>query len=566
MIGNGNSWGTETRIEDLGIECDESSCDPMSFALKYGDARNFKLSRVKQRGHNAVLARCGSIVDESGNSTTKGYEQINVKFEQCDFYTFANNTKGFAFLPEGVITGQHATMDNIMVDSCCIGGVWVVTSVNVMFQSCQVCINNVASKEVTTNNVGKLNGFEVDYATGFYVGQAMSAVFQNCYFEDHRRSFQITPTLGSIRNVSIMNCYLNPGCNQFNADGSRLCADYGIRINPGTASGFVRNVLVQNNVFRLVEGDTEFAVANVSNECAEHFVFRDNCTTSTLEVPKVINTTTSGYDIQNGADSGASVKSMTTSADGKVLTIDLTNGKSITFNAEAGVPVKGVDYFTESEIDEITENAADLAKAQLQQIPAPTWVESKADMADTSKHYVLLETGHIWAWMKKTKTVPGSTVAKFTNLLTDPNSYIRNGYRYSSSSAAFKAQASDCAIVVPIKKQASSYYIRVRGATMTGCNYPQSVYFGTTNSSFTASPTNNVSGDFAYGAEANGDAYINVKKPPSGTWSYMVFHVAKVSNESALMVTVNEEFIYEETEASTTTVTEWTDTGYSYVG
>lgn len=564
LMGDGNTWGPQTRIEDLGIECDESTCDPMSFALKYGDARNFLLHRVKLKGHNTILARCGSIVDESGNSVTHGYEQINVKFVQCDFHVYESNTKGFAFLPEGVITGQHATMDNIVVDSCWSSGVWVIASVNIMFQSCQVCIPNVANKEITTNNVGKLNGYEIDYATGFYVGQAMSAVFQNCYFEDHRRSFHITPTLGSVRNVSIMNCYLNPGCNQFNADGSRLCADYGVLITPGTSSGVVRNVLVQNNVFRLVDGDTEFVVASVRNECAEHFVFRDNCTTSTLAVTKVENTTTSGYDIQNGKDSGASVKSMTTSADGKTLTIELTNGKSMTFNTGASAPIKGVDYFTEAEIEDITDNAAALAKADLQQIAPPTWVESVDDMTDTTKHYVLQESGNIWAYMKKTKTIPGGTTANFTNRIKDANAYVKNGYRYSHSSAAFKEQASDAAIVVPIPS-ASTYTFRTRGATYAGCTYPASVYFGTTNEAFSGAPINNAGEGVSYGTDDNGDTFITIYKPPTGTWNYAVFHVAKVTNVDALIVTVNEEITYTNTEASTETVSEWTDTG-SYLG
>ena len=562
LIGNGNTWGTETRIEDLGIECDEASCDSMSFALRYGDARNFKLSRVKLRGHNAIYARCGSIVDDSGNSITKGYEQINVKFEQCDFYTFNSNTKGFAFLPEGVVTEQHATMDNIVVDSCCISGMWVVTSVNILFQSCQVYIPNVANKAITTDNVGKLNGYEVDYATGFYVGQAMSAVFQNCYFEDHRRSFHITPTLGSIRNVSIMNCYMNPGSNQFNDDGSRLCADYGILITPGTASGVVRNVLVQNNVFRLVEGDTEFAIANVRNECAEHFVFRDNCTTSTLAVPKVENTTTSGYDIQNGKDSGASVKSMTTSADGKTLTIALTNGKSTTFNTGASAPVKGVDYFTAAEVEEIKESAAALAKAELQQIPPPTWVTSVDDMTDTSKHYVLQSSGNIWAYMTTRKSTEDVIVPAFTNLMDDPNAYIKNGYRYSLSGGAFKTQASDCAIVIPFSF-IGDCTLRVRGANVTGCAYPNNIYFGTTNSAFTTEPQNSRSNS----TDANGDLVIKFSTSTALTGSpkYAVFGVAAGVDANSLIVTLNEEIKYTTQPGGTETVTGWTDTGHNIV-
>lgn len=564
LIGSGNTWGTQTRIEDLAIECDKASCDPMSFALMYGDARNFRMHRVKLRGHNGIYARCGSIVDANGESATTTYEQINVKFEQCDIFTFEDNVRGFAFLPEGVVTSHYNTMDNIIVDSCAISGVWVITSANIMFISCQVMIHNVANKLITTDNIGRLNGCEVDYATGYYVAQAMNAVFQNCYFEDHRRSFHITPTLGSIRNVSIMNCYLNPGCNQTNPDGTRLNADYGVRVSPGRSGKYVRNVIVQNNVFRLVEGDTEFVIASVSNECAEHFVFRDNCTTSSLEVPKVINTTTRGYDIQNGLDSGASVKSMTTSEDGKSLTIALTNGKSVTFDTGVGAPVKGVDYFTEAEINNIAENAADLAKAGLQQIPAPTWVESKTDMTDTSKNYVLLENGNIWAYMKRTKVIPGTSTPNFTNRIKDANAYVKNGYRYSHSSAAFKEQATDAAIVIPIPV-ASKYTFRTRGATYETCAYPSSVYFGTTNQSFTGSPTNNGSSDVNYGTDANGDTYININKPPAGTWNYAVLHVAKVNNIDALIVTVNEEITYTITEDVTEVTTEWSDTGYSYV-
>ena len=471
LIGSGNTWGTETRIEDLGIECDEASCDPMSFALMYGDARNFKLSRVKLRGHNTVYARCGSKVDENGNSVTTTYEQINVKFEQCDFYTFTNNTKGFAFLPEGIVTGHYATMDNIFVDSCCISGVWVINSVNIMFQNTHVCISNVANKEITVNNVGLLNGYEVDYATGFYVGQAMSAVFQNCYFEDYRRGIQITPTLGNIRNISIMNCYLNPGCNQFNADGSRLCSDYGILINSGQSGKVVRNVLVQNNVFRFIEGDTEFVKANVRNEFANHFVFRDNCTTYTQEVPKVINTTTSDYDIQNGVEGSASVKSMTTSADGKALTIELTNGKSCTFNIGASAPVKGVDYWTETDKGEIVAEAT----AKVSQVK-PLFANSKDECTDKTALYVLPD-GMLYSYMKKESTGVGGWSNNLIPSSTDTDGSIFNGKGYKDST-----RLNSSGVVTGQEHSATTGFISCKKGDkfqLTGC------YFGHSGSNAT---------------------------------------------------------------------------------
>lgn len=560
LIGNGNSWGTETRIEDLAIECDETSCDEMSFALRYGDARNFKLSRVKLRGHNCIYARCGSAVDSSGNSTTTTYEQINVKFEQCDFYTFANNTKGFAFLPEGVITKEYDTMDNISLDSCLISGVWVITSVNILFQSCHVAFSNVLNKEITTNNVGLLNGYEVDYATGFYVGQVMSALFQNCYFEDFRRGIQITPTLGNVRNVSILNCFINPGCNQYDNNNNRICADYGIRINSGANDKEVRNVLVQNNVFRYdLQYDTEFVIANVSNEFANRFVFRDNCTTSSQVVPKVINTTEDGYDICNNVNEGSSIKSVKNSDDGKSLTIALTNGKSYTLQNAS--PIKGVDYFTESEIEEITNNAGTIAKAGLQQIAPPTWVESVADMTDTSKNYVLLESGNIWAYMKHTKIVQGGTVPNFTNLMDNPNAYIKNGYRYSHSSAAFKTQTSDCAIVIPIPSTAGAFTVRAKGVTLTGCTYSTSVYFGTGNQTFEGS---NDTTNFTISDDKKGQVTFT-QKVYNGGYNYVVFHVASGVDVNNLIVTVNEEITYTTTDDKVETVTEWTDTGHYIV-
>ena len=471
LIGSGNTWGTETRIEDLGIECDESSCDPMSFALMYGDARNFKLSRVKLRGHNGIYARCGSIVDENGNSATTTYEQMNIKFEQCDIYSSPNSTKGFAFLPEGVITGHYSTMDNMIIDSCLITGVWVITSCNIMFQSCHTLVNNVANKVITSDNVGLLNGYEIDYATGYYVAQAMNAVFQNCYFEDYRRGIHITPTLGNIRNVSIMNCYINPGCNQVNSDGSRLNADYGIRISQGATNKYVRNVLVKNNVFRYVEGDTEFVKAYVSNEFANHFVFRDNCTTSTQDVPKVINTTTSDYDIQNGIEGSANVKDMATSSDGKSFTIELTNGKLCTFDVGSSAPVKGVDYWTETDKEEIITDAT----AKVSQV-IPLFVNSKDECTDKSTLYVLPD-GMLYAYKKKESTGEGGWSNNLISSSTDTDGSIFNGKGYKDST-----RLNSSGVVTGQEHSATTGFISCKKGDkfqLTGC------YFGNSGSNAT---------------------------------------------------------------------------------
>ena len=566
LIGNGNTWGTETRIEDLGIECDEATCDTMSFALKYGDARNFKLSRVKLRGHNGILARCGSIVDGNGNSTTKGYEQMDIKFEQCDIYTFPNSTKGFAFLPEGVVTGHYAVMDNIVVDSCLINGVWVVNSVNVLFQSCHIAINNVANKQITTNNVGLLNGYEIDYATGFYVAQAMSCVFQNCYFEDYRRGIQITPTIGNIRNVSIMNCYLNPGCNQYNSDGSRLCSDYGIRINSGMSGKVVRNVVVENNVFRLVEGDTEFAIANVSNEFANRFVFKGNCTTSTQVVPKVVNTTTEGYDICNDVNEGIGIKNIEVTEDEetKNLTIHQTNGKSFAFSVDK---IDGITDETMAEIENYV--VSEVAKrSQLQ----PEFANSVDGCVDKTKMYVLPD-GYIYAFMK---TVTESTVS-YTNKLptsttTDRKTvYNGKGYKNStrlSSSSGGESSSSEQMCVSGFISAKAGDVIRIKGTSPVAGVSSYIMGFNSSNAKTGAITLQNGDGTH-WDADPSGLYTYDVESDTiTATLSSSAigsnFNAVRISGhiDSNTIVTINEEI----KTGTTTVVTEsWKNTGHAFV-
>ena len=254
---------------------------------------------------------------------------------------------------------------------------------------------------------------------------------------------------------------------------------------------------------------------------------------------------------------------MTTSADGTALTIELTNGKSITFNTGASAPVKGVDYFTPAEIDEITDNAAAMAKAGLQQIAPPTWVESVEDMTDQSKHYVLQETGNIWAYMKKRKATSDVTVPTFTNLMDDPGAYIRNGERYSKSNQRFQSQASDCAIVIPFS-YIGKCYLRVRGANIDGCAYPNNIYFGATNSLFDKDPR----GSRTNTIDENGDLVIGFTTTADYTgtdFNYAVFGVAAGVDASTLIVTLNEEIKYTTVPGEVEIVEGWTDTGHSIV-
>lgn len=189
----------------------------------------------------------------------------------------------------------------------------------------------------------------------------------------------------------------------------------------------------------------------------------------------------------------------------------------------------------------------------------PICVNSIAEMTDTSKMYVLNEDGMYYAYMRKEVTTEGETVPNFTNLMDDPNAYAKKGYRYSHSGGAFKEQASDCAIVVPIQKT-TSLVLRTRGGNYVNCAYPTSAYLGTSNEVFptttAATPTN--------GTSSNGDTYLNLTLPSSADYKYVVFHISSNVDLDTLIVTANEEITYTTTEGGTTIVEEWVNTGISY--
>lgn len=172
---------------------------------------------------------------------------------------------------------------------------------------------------------------------------------------------------------------------------------------------------------------------------------------------------------------------------------------------------------------------------------------------DTSKLYVLPD-GYIYAYMAY--NTEGGKVPNFTNLMDDPNAYIKDGYRYSSSSAAFKEQATDCSIVVPVPITETGYpVIRVRGAG-NDAKYNNYTYYGTTNTAFpTAKEYNRV-------VESNGDIVITATAsiPPG---MYVVFSVAAGVNKDELIVTVNEEITYTTTESGVEY--KWASTGHAFV-
>jgi hypothetical protein len=144
--------------------------------------------------------------------------------------------------------------------------------------------------------------------------------------------------------------------------------------------------------------------------------------------------------------------------------------------------------------------------------------------------------------------------------MDDLNAYIKEGYRYSSSSAAFKAQASDCAIVVPINAEPSAdLTLRIRGA-QDGASYKSSSYFGETNTAFPNAQGGNAP---VFTTEANGDLTITVKNAAVSGTKYGVFHAKAGVDADNLIVTLNEEITYTVTEGGIEQ--RWANTGHAFV-
>lgn len=265
FISDGNTWGTQVQISDMGIYCD-SACDPMSFCLFYGDSRHLALNRVKMKGYNDILVRCGSKVTEGVVSSS--YEHICCTIEHCDLIT--RGTKGFAMLPESVmVQNAYSMLDTLSLRDSFIGGVFVLHCNNFSAESCTVTIEGIKNKLLTDDNVGKLNGYQIDYATGFLIIETASTIIKNTYFEDFKRGIDVAPICGNIRNVLIEGCYFNPGSNQKIDETTYIKSDYGVLIRTGKSGTKIVYTEISHNVFRH-EGDSiAFTVAAIKNEASE---------------------------------------------------------------------------------------------------------------------------------------------------------------------------------------------------------------------------------------------------------------------------------------------------------
>lgn len=285
-------------------------------------------------------------------------------------------------------------------------------------------------------------------------------------------------------------------------------------------------------------------------------------------------TTLAGYGITDGVtneqiEQFSGTVEITSDAPTKEQTVLTINPESETVNLYTAEEVDEkfnqlseeiVDYNELIESDEFKESVA-------QKVPYvkvaehPICVNSIAEMTDTSKMYVLNSNGMYYAHMRKEVTQEGSKTPNFTNLMDNPNAYVKTGSRYSLSGKAWKdfdtGNRKGDSIVVPFKHSGGTSVIRVRGAEdESAYNY---IYYGTVNDAFAMSFDN-----VNTAVNSGGDNIVFTINYSSALDGYITFVVAPVTDVDSIIVTINEEITYTITEGGTQVIEEWTNTGMSY--
>ena len=276
---------------------------------------------------------------------------------------------------------------------------------------------------------------------------------------------------------------------------------------------------------------------------------------------------TNGVDGKDGANgtNGKDGVSCTHSWNGTTLTVISASGTSSVnlkgdkgdtgAKGEQGIQgekgADGSDYvLTDSDKSDI----ATAVKADLTQLE-PLFANSIEECTDISKVYVLPD-GYIYAYMAT--ATEGTSTPNFTNLMNDPNSYIKEGYRYSQSGGAFSENSAVCGIVVPATVISGDNVLRVRGATKDNIyNYVYNSLDTGSNSTFGGSYS-----PLTWSTDDNGDI-VGTFSTTSPRSTFITFTVNTGVNVDSLIVTFNEEITYTTTEGEI--VYQWANTGHAFV-
>lgn len=215
----------------------------------------------------------------------------------------------------------------------------------------------------------------------------------------------------------------------------------------------------------------------------------------------------------------------------------------------------GKDYvLTDADKEEIAEKVPYVKVAE-----QPTFVDSKDEMTDKSKMYVLTTDGMFYKYTTKEIVTEGETVPNFTNLMNDSRSYTKAGYRYSQSGGGFQQENGSNSIVIYIPEStdlSNGLTLRIKPYTRPTTNR-YAVYMGTNGQIFPNTADTNTDS-----AVPDDNGMLTIKIGNLGSNRYVVLFTGTLTSD--LIVTANEPIEYTTTSGGTETITEWTSTGISY--
>lgn len=259
-------------------------------------------------------------------------------------------------------------------------------------------------------------------------------------------------------------------------------------------------------------------------------------------------------------------------------------------NASAHADIRKEISRLSSEIDDIPNNDL-LLERVADKVPymkvaeQPTFVNSIAEMTDTSKVYVLNSDGMIYSYTSHTTITPGGTFPNFTNKVptsvdADGNIYNGNGYkektRLSSSGVEKEEDYYTAFGYMPVN---GGDTVRFKGKNTNGSDV---VWYDTAQSSnyicvydanfkflYTANPAGYY-GASEFVESMNLDGTVSVIKLKEVA-DIAYFRISLIGHwgmngidGTTAIITVNEEITYTTIEGGTTTTYAWESTGMSY--
>lgn len=274
--GQNNGWPVGTSITGIKIIANDESNDDLSFAFKGISMYGNLFSQCQFVGKNGVLAHSKDI------ASVGGYSLILVKWDSCKFSTTLKNagysyTSGFHLL-KGV--AGNSPGDQVLFENCSFNGTTECNFYEGTFLNCMWSVRSLATKlSGTITELGLANKSftiypdraTIDYGACVNIVRLYTLSFLNCYYEDHRGIFNLSPEVAD-GALSIKSCYLNGITNQIY---NNSLSKYAIKLKMNEPYSTIRPAIsIDKCYFRIVDGNktgfSEGVVVNNSNNAAIH--------------------------------------------------------------------------------------------------------------------------------------------------------------------------------------------------------------------------------------------------------------------------------------------------------